>query len=106
MADTAKRLYGPALLPNAAATIYTVPAGVTAIVRYLRIVNTDPSSIIAVTMSLGGDAAANRLLATSIAAGALLEQAVFIPMDAGDTLRAFAGTANVLAVIVAGIEVS
>lgn len=42
--ETYKVLYGPAFLPNAAASLYDPPASTVAFVKYISVVNTDSSS--------------------------------------------------------------
>jgi hypothetical protein len=106
MTDTAKRAAGPLLLTNAEQTLYTVPAAATFIVRHIRIANTSGTAATA-TLSIGADAAGTRLLsAKSIPANDVYDWTGFLVLAAGETLRGQAGTTNVLAVTVSGIEVT
>ena len=70
MAKIQKRVHGPATVSNAAATKYTVPANCKA--KRLRVHVQNPSGLaIALTVSIGADAAGVRLLdAYSIPAAA------------------------------------
>jgi hypothetical protein len=60
MATTSKRLFGPAQLTNAAATLYTAPAATVAVARRLRVSNPTVNPI-TFTLSIGADAAGTRL---------------------------------------------
>ena len=100
----AKRLAGPAQVSNAAATKYTVPAGVRAIVRHIHVSNTSAGAV-AFTMSVGADAAGTRLFdAYNIAAGATLDFYCYLVLAATEILQAFAGTNNILTLTINGDE--
>src|ERR1041385_3891860 len=60
MATTSKRLFGPAQLTNAAATLYTAPAATVAVARRMRVSNPTINPI-NITLSIGADAAGTRL---------------------------------------------
>lgn len=106
MADTAKRLYGPAQLTASAATLYTVPAATTAILRYVRIANTTGSDR-TVTLSVGADAAATRIFAgQTVPANGALDWSGFIPLAAAEVIQGLASAAAALTVILAGVEVA
>jgi len=102
MALTIAQLFGPVQLPASAAVLYSAPTSpATSVLKNgrVRLTNTSAS---AVPATLYVDASGNAsgvanccLAAVSIAAGAYLD--VDLPtMKAGDTLRGFAGTANVV----------
>lgn len=105
-----KRLFGPAVLSNAAATKYTVPALVKTVVRLISLQN--PSgSIVTVTLSIGSDAAGTRLWdAFSVPAagagvtGSVIDRWVFWPMATTEIIQAFAGTASVVVMSIFGEE--
>lgn len=104
MAETHKRLAGPAQLTGAAATQYTVPATTKTIIRHIHISNTGAGAV-TLTMSVGTDAAGTRLFdAYSIAAGATLDWFPFLVLTAAEIIQAFAGTANVLVITISGTE--
>lgn len=106
MADTAKRLFGPALLTNAAATKYTVPAATTAIIRNIHIANTTGTAA-TFTMSIGADAAGTELFtAVSIAANTTVILPVFLVMAAAEILQAYSGTTSALNLTLSGVEVT
>lgn len=104
--DAFKRLVGPMLLTNAEQTLYTVPGATQAIIRSIHIANTSGGAA-TVKLSIGADAAGTRLLGdVSIAANVVYDWNGLLVMEAAETLRGQAGTTNVLAITVSGIEVS
>jgi len=106
MADTPKRLYGPAQLTASAATLYTVPASTTTILRYIRIANTTATDR-AVTLSIGTDAAATRFFAgMTVPANGSLDWSGSIPMTAAEIIQGLAAAATALTVIISGVEVT
>lgn len=112
MAKTAKRLFGPAQVSNAAATKYTAGTGVTAIIRHIRVQNPSGSPV-TFTMSIGADAAGTRLFdAYSIpaaAAGVVNSVQDFFGywvIATGEIVQAFAGTNNVLTLTAFGDELT
>lgn len=106
MSDTPVRIAGPILMTSGAQTYYTVPAGATAIVRHIHIVNTSGTAATA-TLSIGADAAGTRLLSgRSIPANSEYDLGIFLVLAAGETLRGLAGTTNVLTLTVNGVEVT
>jgi len=105
MARIAKRLAGPALVSNAAATKYTVPALTKTIVRHVHVENPTGSNV-TFTMSIGADAAATRLFdAYTIAAGAVLDHFCYYVVEAAEIIQALAGTNNVLTLTIDGDEI-
>lgn len=105
MARIAKRLAGPALVTNAAATKYTCPALTKTIIRHVHIQNPSGAAV-TFTMSIGADAAATRLFDVySIAAGSVLDHFCYYVVDAAEIVQAFAGTNNILTLTIDGDEI-
>lgn len=105
MAKTAKRLYGPAQLTNAAATKYTVPALTKTIVRCIHIMN--PGAAVTFTASIGADTAALRLYdALAIPANTAVDLWMYRIMDAAEILQAFASVTLQLVITIDGDEIT
>jgi RecJ-like exonuclease len=105
MARIAKRLAGPALVTNTAATKYTVPALTKTIMRHVHIQNPSGAAV-TFTMSIGADAAAVRLFdAYSIAAGTVLDHFCYYVIDVAEIVQALAGTTNILTLTIDGDEI-
>lgn len=100
------RLSGPALLTNAAATKYTVPAGTMTIVQHLHVEN--PTALpVTFTMSIGTDAAGTRIYDVyTIGAGQVLDAFCKYVLTAGEIIQAFAGTTNVMTLTLNGQELT
>lgn len=106
MTTTNKRLAGPALLTNAAATKYTVPASTVAIVQHLHVENPTASAV-TFTLSIGNDAAATRIYDSySIGAGQVLDTFCKYVLNAGEVIQSFAGTTNVMTLTIDGQELT
>lgn len=106
MTDAPKRLYGPAQLTASAATLYTVPAVTTTILRYIRVVNTTATDR-TFTLSIGANAAATQLFAAvNVPANGYHESALMIPLQAAEIIQGLASAATALTIILAGIEVT
>jgi hypothetical protein len=106
MSRTAKRLAGPALVTNSAATKYTAPASTKARVRYIHVQNPSGSAV-TFTMSIGSDAAGTRIYdAYSIAASSLFERFVDFILEPAEIIQALAGTNNILTLTVSGEEMT
>ncbi|HJQ60140.1 MAG TPA: hypothetical protein VJ890_24760 [Vineibacter sp.] len=108
MPRTPTRLHGPAQVSNAAATKFTVPAGQKYIVRHIHVQNPSGAAV-TLTVSIGADAAATRILdAYSIpAAAAGVTDSVrdifcYYVLEAAEILQAFAGTNNILTLTING----
>ena len=100
----ARRLFGPAALTNAAATKYTVPAGLRGIIRHVRITNPSGAPV-NVTVSVGADAAGVRLLdAVPFAAGAEKDYYWYLTLAAAEIIQAFASTTGVVIMTINGEE--
>lgn len=106
MADTLKRLYGPAVLTTSVVTLYTVPALTSTVLRYIRFVNTTATDR-TVTMSIGADAAATRIFAAmTVPANGSMDWTGTIPLVAAEIIQASASAATAINVIISGIEVT
>jgi hypothetical protein len=104
MARIAKRLAGPALVSNAAATKYTVPTSVRTIVRHIHISNPTGSSV-DFTLSIGADAAATRLFdGFPVSADSVVDHFCYYVLTAAEIIQAFAGTNNVITLTIDGDE--
>lgn len=106
MATTNKRLAGPALVSNAAATKYTTPLATTTIIQFLQISNPSTAAV-SFTMSIGADATGTRIYDNySIPSGANIALFIKHVLAAGEIVQAFAGTNNVLTLTLDGQEVT
>ena len=112
MARTPKRLSGPALVTNAAATKYTVPALTKTIVRHIHVQN-PTNGIVSFTYSIGADAAATRLMdsfsipaASAGVTNSVLDLFLYLVMDVGEILQALASVNNVLTLTINGDEIT
>ena len=110
MAQTAKRLYGPAQVATGPATVYTVPALTKTLIRQIHF-NNPSASPVTVTLSIGADATATRYFDSySIPAkaagvtGSFLDVFPYMVMDAAEILTLSAGTNNILVVFIFGDE--
>ena len=104
MPDVLKRLVGPAALANSAATVYTVPAATTAILRHLRVVN-ETAVTATFTASIGADAAGKRIFyAQAVGPGDAFEWTGNIVLAATEVLQAYASAATTLTLTVSGVE--
>jgi hypothetical protein len=99
-----KRLYGPAQLAAAAATVYTVPAGRIAVIRNIHIVNPTAGDL-TFTISIGADAAATRIFSaqTALSEDVYDSFAPFV-MTGAEILQAWASAAASLVLTVDGEE--
>lgn len=106
MARTAKRLFGPAQVSNAAATKYTVPALTKTLVRHVRVQNPSASPV-DFTMSIGADAVGTRLYdGLPIPADSGVDWYPYCVVDAAEIIQAFAGTNNILTLTAWGDELT
>lgn len=106
MAKTAKRLFGPAQLTNAAATKYTVPANTKTIIREIWVQN--PGASINLTMSIGADAAGTRIFdAYPVPAQSVMPLPFHYKiLDAAEIIQAFASVASQLVLTINGDELT
>ncbi len=110
MARIPKRLSGPALVTNAAVTKYTVPAVTKTIIRHIHVQNPSAAPV-TLTISIGADAAAVRILdAFSIPAAAVgvtgnvVDWYPYYVLEAAEIIQALAGTTNILTLTIDGDE--
>lgn len=103
---TPTRIVGPAQIATGPATIYTVPASTKTVIRKIHLQNPSGSPV-TVTLSIGADAAATRILdAFSIpAAAAGVTGSVYtlwgpFTLTAAEVLQAAAGTNNIVTITV------
>ena len=102
MAVTGSRLFGPALLSNAAATKYTAPASTTVKIQNIHVFN-DSGTAATFTMSIGADAAGTRIFdAISIPPNSPYDSYGPFYLAAGEIVQAFSGTNNVLTLTLDG----
>lgn len=106
MSKVTSRIVGPAQVATGPTTVYTVPAGTLAILRYLRITNPTGAPV-TFTMSIGADGVTTRVYTTySIPAAAagvsdsVRDVWLNIPMSAAEILTVSAGTNNALVIVV------
>lgn len=102
MAVIPKRLGMSNGLPSAATTLYTAPAGTTAIVKNVIVTNASLSQI-AVTLSVSG---VYLLYAMTIEPKGTVAMDMSVVMNPGATITAFGSTTNTLAIYISGVEVS
>ncbi len=109
MADVEKRLAGPTQLGTVAATVYTVPAATTAIIRHVRVTNTTTASA-HFTMSIGADGAATRWFHQALVRRSdknmPLNWSGSLVLAAGEIVQAYSDTATALTLVISGIESS
>lgn len=104
MADTAKRLSGPAALTASAVTQYTVPALTTTILRSIHVAN-ETATAATVTISIGTDGAGKRIFyQTSVPANGILDWSGFIVLATTEIIQALSGTASALTLAISGVE--
>jgi hypothetical protein len=96
------RAHGPALVSNAAATKYTVPANSKFVLRNIHIQNPSAAPV-DFTMSIGADAAATRIYdGYPIAADSVLNVWVYKTLEETEIIQALAGTNNILTLTLNG----
>lgn len=99
-----KRFYGPALLPAAAADLYTVPWG-----KRIRVLDThvsNPSAgAVDLTLSIGADAAGTRVYdGLSIPADSRKDDFTPYELAAGEKIQGFASSAATLNLTITGLQ--
>lgn len=111
MARIPKRLAGPALVTNTAATKYTVPALTKTVVRHIHVQNPSGSAV-TFTMSIGTDAAGTRIYdsysipaAAAGVTGSVVDFYPYYVLEAAEIIQAFAGTTNILTLTIDGDEI-
>lgn len=87
------RAHGPAAITAAAATKYTVPAGMRFIIRHIHYENV--AGAVNFTASIGADAAGTRIFdAYPVAANAVLDHYCYYACAAAEIIQAFASVAQ------------
>lgn len=104
MSDTAKRLCGPATLGTSAATLYTVPAATTTVVKSVTLSNATGSAR-TVNLSVGADAAGTRwLAAVGVPANGTNCIDTFLPLTTGEVLQGSCDAGSAVNVTIGGVE--
>jgi hypothetical protein len=103
MPVTPKRLFGPALLTNATATKYTVPAATKTKIRHMHVSN--PGAAVTMTISIGADAAGTRIYDVfPIPATTAIDLWCYYVLEAAEILAAFASVTNQITLTINGDE--
>ena len=105
MADASGRIYGPAQPGTTNATLYTVPAATTVVVRNIHICNTSGSAA-TISLAINGTAATAAncwLSALSIPANGSYDWSGFLHLSTTDTIQSLQGTASALTVTISGV---
>lgn len=101
-----KRLVGPTQLTNAAATVYTTPAGTQTQVKHIQVANTTGVAH-NFTLSIGVDAAGTEVFSGyTIAANGVLSLFVSFFLAATEVLQAKADANTCLTLTIDGTELS
>lgn len=97
-----RRLTGPAQLTNAAATVYTAPAGIRAVVRHIHVSNPSGAAV-DFTASIGLDAAGTRVFdAYSVPSKGVLDHYCIYALEPGEAMQALGSTTAVLVLTIDG----
>lgn len=97
-----KRLYGPATLAAAAATVYTVPTGQVAVIRNIHVINQTTGDL-TFTMSIGADAAGTRIFYLQTVSGdEYFDSFAPFVLTAGETIQAYGSAAAGLTITIDG----
>jgi hypothetical protein len=105
MADASGRIYGPAQPGTSNATLYTVPAVTTVVVRSIHVCNTTGTAA-TISLAINGTAATAAncwLSALSIPANGSYDWSGFLHLSTTDTIQGLQGTANALTVTINGV---
>lgn len=107
MTDTAVRLIGPLTLSNVAATLYTVPANTTTVLRH-AVFSKDSSGNAEVWLSFGVDGSTTRVISgtTVFGEGGVLDWSGFQVLEAGEVIQARCSVDAVVNLTVSGVEVT
>ena len=105
-----KRMTAPTQLGTSASTVYTVGSGITATVKQILAahVTSSQSTVSVHIVPSGGSAATTNLVfaAVPVAGNSTVTFDLNQIMEAGDTIRAFAGNATTINLMVSGYEAS
>lgn len=105
MPDVSGRIYGPAQPGTTNATLYTVPASTTVVVRNIHVCNTTATAA-TISLAINGTAATAAncwLTALSIPANSSYDWSGFLHLSTADTLQALQGTASALTMTISGV---
>ena len=105
MPDASGRIYGPAQPGTTNATLYTVGAAATAVVRSIHICNTTGTAA-TISLAINGTAATAAncwLSALSIPANGSYDWSGFLHLSANDTLQGLQGTTSALTVTISAV---
>lgn len=106
MAKTAKRLGGPGLLTNVAATKYEVPADTKTIIRHIHVANVTNAAA-ALTASIGADAAGTEIATgKNVPANDYIDLYGYWVMDAAEIFQAFSSVNDALNLTLFGDELT
>ena len=108
MARTPKRLAGPLLVTNSAATRYTVPSSpvTKTIIRHIHVSNPSASPV-TFTLTIGADTAAVRLFdAFSVPPASVLDHFCYYIVESAEVMQTNAGTTNILVFTMNGDEIT
>lgn len=95
MAVRSKRLWDVATVGAGHSTLYTAPAGETALLKQLTLVNASALANL-FTLKLNGTSGADSIMAIVVPAqGGELVSGLFVVLQPGDILRAVAGAASI-----------
>ena len=106
---TARRLAGPVFLSTSAASLYTVAAGRTGVVKQI-ILNNTGSAALTVTANLvpngASVATSNQIISQlSIAGFSQIIWSADLPLSPGDSVHLVANGANAVTATISGIEI-
>ena len=104
MADVGKRFYGPAQPAGSAGTLFPVTTSHSYHVTNITVTNTT-TSIATITLSIGTDAAATRILdAVDVPAKGVLVLNGYWFMASTEIMQGWQGTASALTVTISGVD--
>lgn len=96
MAVRSKRLFGPTTIGVVSVTLYTAPAGETALVKLLTAVNVALVGSTSLQLRLNGTSGANLIAIANVPNGADQWLEGFVVMQPGDVLRGIASQASII----------
>lgn len=97
-----KRLAGPRALTAVSASIYTVPAGYSAVVRNVQICNSHPTSTGLCRVGLGGLTNALHVVRTNLAIDSSVFLDLRLALAAGESLHAASEGSTAMAITITG----
>lgn len=110
MADAAKLLVSPMLLPTSSTALYTTPASTTTIIRNIHISNSSTGAL-TFTLGIGTSAAAGSVVTSiyyqlTIPGQTAFDWSGFLVLPAGIVLAGLASNASNMTICVSGVEAS